>query len=69
MCGRYSIGPEIETLVEKLKVALPPDFAPHYNAAPSQHLPVVSNRHLGQVTLPVGHDSILGEKLERTKTH
>jgi len=43
MCGRYSIGPEIESLVEKLKVALPPDFTPHYNAAPSQHLPVVSN--------------------------
>ncbi len=51
MCGRYSIGPEIETLVEKLKVALPPDFAPHYNAAPSQHLPIVSNRHLGQIIL------------------
>ena len=51
MCGRYSIGPEIETLVEKLNVALPPDFSPHYNAAPSQHLPVVSNQHPGQVTL------------------
>ena len=51
MCGRYSIGPEIETLVEKLNVALPPDFSPHYNAAPSQHLPVVSNQHPSQVTL------------------
>ncbi|MEM8965721.1 MAG: SOS response-associated peptidase [Bacteroidota bacterium] len=51
MCGRYSIGPEIESLIEKLNVALPPDFAPHYNAAPSQHLPVVSNQYLGQVVL------------------
>ena len=51
MCGRYSIGPEIETLVEKLQVALPPDFAPHYNAAPSQHLPIISNQHPDQVAL------------------
>lgn len=51
MCGRYSIGPEIEALAERLQAALPPDFAPHYNAAPSQLLPVVSNRQLGQVVL------------------
>ena len=52
MCGRYSIGPEIESLVEKLKVALPPDFAPHYNAAPSQHLPVIRNRQRNTISRP-----------------
>ncbi|MEM6846064.1 MAG: SOS response-associated peptidase [Bacteroidota bacterium] len=50
MCGRYSIGPEIESLIEKLNVALPPDFVPHYNAAPSQHLPVISSQHPKQIT-------------------
>ena len=32
------------SLAEKLKSALPPEFVPHYNAAPSQHLPVVMGR-------------------------
>ena len=51
MCGRYSIGPEVATLAEKLKVALPPDFAPHFNAAPSQRLPVISNQQPGRVAM------------------
>ena len=51
MCGRYSIGPDIESLVEKLNTALPPDFAPHYNAAPSQQLPVDSNLQPNQVKM------------------
>ncbi|MEM9833862.1 MAG: SOS response-associated peptidase [Bacteroidota bacterium] len=50
MCGRYSIGPEIESLVERLNIALPPDFAPHYNAAPSQHLPVVSSQQPDKIS-------------------
>ncbi|WPP52069.1 SOS response-associated peptidase [Catalinimonas niigatensis] len=43
MCGRYSIGAEIETLAQMLDVKVPEDFEPNYNAAPSQKLPVVSN--------------------------
>lgn len=49
MCGQYSIGPEVASLAEKLKTSLPADFVPHYNAAPSQHLPVVSNQQPGRV--------------------
>jgi putative SOS response-associated peptidase YedK len=69
MCGRYSIGPDIESLVEKLNVALPPDFAPHYNAAPSQQLPVVSNQQSGQVKMyrwgmiPFWANSASGQRL------
>ena len=51
MCGRYSIGPEVASLAEKLKSALPSEFVPHYNAAPSQHLPVVSNQQPGRVAM------------------
>lgn len=47
MCGRYSIGAEIQALSQRLKLQLPPDFEPNYNAAPSQQLPVVSNYRPG----------------------
>ncbi|MDF9796016.1 putative SOS response-associated peptidase YedK [Catalinimonas alkaloidigena] len=43
MCGRYSIGAEIQALAKRLEVTVPPDFEPNYNAAPSQRLPIVSN--------------------------
>lgn len=51
MCGRYSIGPEVASLAERLKTALPADFSPHFNAAPSQQLPVVSNLQRKNVVL------------------
>jgi len=45
MCGRYSIGNEIQELAEKHKMKVPSDFQPTYNAAPGQDLPVVSNQN------------------------
>lgn len=51
MCGRYSIGAEIEALAQILKVKVPADFEPNYNAAPSQKLPVVSNHQPSRFTL------------------
>ncbi len=43
MCGRYTIGPEIENIARELQTEVPENFSPKYNAAPSQLLPVVSN--------------------------
>ena len=51
MCGRYSIGEDIQQISEELGVAPPTDFTPRYNAAPSQALPVVSNAQRQQVSL------------------
>ncbi len=43
MCGRYSIGNEIQELSEKYQIRMPEGFKPSYNAAPGQLLPVVTN--------------------------
>ena len=51
MCGRYSIGNDIQQIAQELNVAPPPKFTPRYNAAPSQSLPVVSNKQRQQVAL------------------
>jgi putative SOS response-associated peptidase YedK len=42
MCGRYSIGNEIEQLARQHQLKVPDTFAPAYNAAPGQELPVFS---------------------------
>lgn len=44
MCGRYSIGDEIQELAREYKLQEPAGFRATYNAAPGQDLPVVSNR-------------------------
>lgn len=49
MCGRYSIGPDITQLAEQLKAKVYEGFTPRYNAAPSQALPVVTNKNRHQV--------------------
>ena len=51
MCGRYSIGNDIQQIGQELNVTLPPAFTPRYNAAPSQALPVVSNAQRQHVSL------------------
>ncbi len=50
MCGRYAIHAAPAALAELFRVsAALPNFAPTYNAAPTQHLPVVRlNRETGQ---------------------
>ena len=51
MCGRYSIGNDIQQISKELNASPPPGFTPRYNAAPSQVLPVVSNTQRQEVTL------------------
>ena len=51
MCGRYSIGNDIQQISQELNATPPSGFTPRYNAAPSQALPVVSNTQRQQVAL------------------
>ncbi len=51
MCGRYSIGAAVAEISQTLGVTPPTAFTPRYNAAPSQALPVVSNRQPQRVSL------------------
>lgn len=45
MCGRYSIATPTETLVERFDAEMPVEPIPtHYNAAPTQSLPVLLNQ-------------------------
>lgn len=53
MCGRYSIGNEIEQLARQHQIKVPDTFAPAYNAAPGQELPVLSM--LNQSTFSLFH--------------
>ena len=50
MCGRYSIGPDIQQIGQELGVSFPRDFTPRYNAAPSQALPVISDAERQRVS-------------------
>jgi putative SOS response-associated peptidase YedK len=50
MCGRYSIFLDPHEVAERFDVAVPDDFEPHYNAAPSQSLPVVTNHDPDRVS-------------------
>ena len=43
MCGRFSLPPKIEQVIEKLNIINSVEFAPSYNFAPSQNIPVVRN--------------------------
>lgn len=43
MIERYSVTCEAETIRERFSVDVPDFFRPHYNAAPTQLLPVITN--------------------------
>lgn len=44
MCGRFTIFADPDRLAERFQAALPADgLQPRYNAAPTQHLPVILN--------------------------
>ncbi len=44
MCGRYSISIPAEQLAERFDAVVPPETTtPHYNASPTQQLPVLLN--------------------------
>jgi len=51
MCGRYSIGAEIQALAKQLDKQVPTDFSPNFNAAPSQVLPILPNHKPSSFTL------------------
>ncbi len=44
MCGRYSITADGQQIALRFGVQVAGDWQAHYNAAPSQHLPVILNR-------------------------
>lgn len=50
MCGRYSIFLDPREVAERFDVAVPGDLQPHYNAAPTQSLPVVTNHDPDRVS-------------------
>lgn len=43
MCGRYSIFAEAKKLEKRFNAELTNDLTPHYNAAPTQTLPIITN--------------------------
>lgn len=43
MCGRYSVFLSADDLAERFDVTVPETYHKHYNASPSQSLPVVTN--------------------------
>ncbi|WP_455210907.1 SOS response-associated peptidase [Kaarinaea lacus] len=43
MCGRFSLTPKIEQVIEKLNIINSIDLEPSYNIAPSQNIAVVRN--------------------------
>ena len=50
MCGRYSIVAKAEEIAQRFSVEVPPSYQPHYNAAPSQLLPVITSESQGGVS-------------------
>jgi putative SOS response-associated peptidase YedK len=44
MCGRYTITATPDQLALHFDASLPNDFSPRFNAAPTQHLPVLLNK-------------------------
>jgi putative SOS response-associated peptidase YedK len=51
MCGRYTITVPTEQLAEHFDATMPPDVSPRFNAAPTQHLPVLLNEGERQVQM------------------
>jgi putative SOS response-associated peptidase YedK len=45
MCGRYSLTSSIEKLSKRFNIKVTEEFRPRYNAAPTQFLPVITNRN------------------------
>ncbi|MBX3062581.1 MAG: SOS response-associated peptidase [Anaerolineae bacterium] len=51
MCGRYTVTVDPETLAQRFDATLPPAeelYNPRYNAAPTQHLPVLRTKKDGE---------------------
>lgn len=44
MCGRYTIIAKAEEIEKRFNVEVPESYSPRYNAAPTQILPVITNK-------------------------
>jgi putative SOS response-associated peptidase YedK len=53
MCGRYSLTTELEALRQLFNFANRPNFAPRYNVAPTQRMPVVRRSDSGERELAI----------------
>ena len=51
MCGRYTITTPAEKLAQLFEVEVSAQYQPHYNAAPTQQLPVISNQKKQHILL------------------
>lgn len=51
MCGRYTIIAKAEEIEKRFHVEAPESFTPRYNAAPTQILPVITNKSPEGVSL------------------
>lgn len=45
MCGRYTIIAKAEVIEKKFNVKVPESYSPTYNAAPTQALPIITNKN------------------------
>jgi putative SOS response-associated peptidase YedK len=45
MCGRYTIIAKAEEIEKRFKIEVPEMYQPRYNAAPTQILPVITNKN------------------------
>lgn len=50
MCGRYTIIAKAEVIEKKFNVEVPESYSSTYNAAPTQILPVITNKNPSQVS-------------------
>jgi putative SOS response-associated peptidase YedK len=49
MCGRFSIIADVKTLEQRFNAIAQQSFWPHYNAAPSQPLPIITSNQPGVI--------------------
>lgn len=50
MCGRYTIIAKAEVIEKKFKVEVPESYSSSYNAAPTQVLPIITNKNPSQIS-------------------
>jgi putative SOS response-associated peptidase YedK len=51
MCGRYTLIAVAEEIEKRFDSAVPPDYRPTYNAAPTQALPVITDADPGKLSM------------------
>ena len=48
MCGRYTVAVDPQLLAERFGIALPEDFAPRFNVAPTDGVLALTERSAGR---------------------